>query len=81
MISATRTIRPQNLSSINLSSKFRPQKTGQIFWLLFSGQIFRPKLCLQAEIIRPIRPFRPPDVLPQKMNQGLYVEIAELIIR
>ena len=49
-----------------LSSKFRPQKTGQIFWPLFSGQIFRPKLCLQAETIRPIMPFRPPDVLPLK---------------
>ena len=40
------------------------KKTGQIFWPLFSGQIFRPKLCLQAETICPIIPFCPPDVLP-----------------
>ena len=38
-------------------------KKGQIFWPLFSGQIFRPDFGPQDEIIRPGMTFRPPDVL------------------
>ena len=43
---------------------------GRIFWPLFLGQIFRPKLCLQDEIFRPGMTFRPPDVLAQNGQLG-----------
>ena len=70
MISVLKAIRPQNshfvlkISVLKISSsKNRTNNSAS-----FLGKTLRPKLCLQAETIRPIMLFRPPDVLPQRVT-------------